>query len=409
MNCLDASLSAPRPFSEQPGRSRLPAPDCSLICAHDPARGARAAAAPGRRAASSRVSTGRQAQLELRRRCMAWPAPRRWSRRLARGAGRVCRRRGWRCWASPRTAAPGSCAAPASGPRRCGRGLLEARPDFRAWAGQAGVVDVGDVAVNPHLLTDDMLSEAQKQACRAAAYPALAPEESAAAAGGAAVDRRARAGAHLRPQRRRSSCWSWAAITAWPGRWCSVLKRRRAPALGIVQPDAHTDLLAERLGVRICFATWAYHANDLIGRSGRLVQVGVRASRPTARALGSDARRAPVLGRGDRRPRRGRHPRRDRRAPARRGVCSRSISPTTSTPPTPATLPRPARPRSGGLQPEFVTRPGRAGWGASSTWWAPTWSRWRRPIGSPEQSEKTVAVGSVSARHPRRLAESTRP
>jgi arginase family enzyme len=46
----------------------------------------------------------------------------------------------------------------------------------------------------------------------------------------------------------------------------------------IVHLDAHTDLLPERLGVRICFATWAYHANELVGRGGRLVQIGVRAS-----------------------------------------------------------------------------------------------------------------------------------
>ena len=36
--------------------------------------------------------------------------------------------------------------------------------------------------------------------------------------------------------------------------------------------------MPERLGVKYCFATWAYHANDLLGRGGRLVQVGVRAS-----------------------------------------------------------------------------------------------------------------------------------
>jgi agmatinase len=48
--------------------------------------------------------------------------------------------------------------------------------------------------------------------------------------------------------------------------------------LGIVQVDAHTDLLSERLGVRYCFGTWSYHANDLLGRGGRLVQVGTRAS-----------------------------------------------------------------------------------------------------------------------------------
>jgi guanidinobutyrase len=47
----------------------------------------------------------------------------------------------------------------------------------------------------------------------------------------------------------------------------------------IVQPDAHTDLLSERLGIRICFATWTYHANDLIGRQQRTIQVGIRATR----------------------------------------------------------------------------------------------------------------------------------
>jgi agmatinase len=45
-----------------------------------------------------------------------------------------------------------------------------------------------------------------------------------------------------------------------------------------VQPDAHTDLLSERLGIKYCFATWSYHANDLIGRGQRMVQVGTRAS-----------------------------------------------------------------------------------------------------------------------------------
>jgi len=46
-----------------------------------------------------------------------------------------------------------------------------------------------------------------------------------------------------------------------------------------VQSDAHTDLLSERLGVRYCFATWSFHANDLLGRGGKLVQVGIRATR----------------------------------------------------------------------------------------------------------------------------------
>jgi agmatinase len=51
------------------------------------------------------------------------------------------------------------------------------------------------------------------------------------------------------------------------------------PGFGLVQLDAHTDLLPERLGVRICFGTWSFHANELLGRGGRMVQVGLRASR----------------------------------------------------------------------------------------------------------------------------------
>jgi agmatinase len=63
---------------------------------------------------------------------------------------------------------------------------------------------------------------------------------------------------------------------AWPA--VAALAAAR-PGLGVVQLDAHTDLLPERLGVRLCFGTWSFHANQLLGRGGRLVQVGVRASR----------------------------------------------------------------------------------------------------------------------------------
>ncbi|MCA2981501.1 MAG: arginase family protein, partial [Myxococcaceae bacterium] len=50
---------------------------------------------------------------------------------------------------------------------------------------------------------------------------------------------------------------------------------------GIVQSDAHTDLLEERLGVKYCFATWSWHANEVLGREGRLTQVGIRATQRT--------------------------------------------------------------------------------------------------------------------------------
>jgi agmatinase len=63
---------------------------------------------------------------------------------------------------------------------------------------------------------------------------------------------------------------------AWPV--VAALARARTDRWAIVQPDAHTDLLETRLGVKYCFATWSFHANDLLGRDGRMVQVGIRAS-----------------------------------------------------------------------------------------------------------------------------------
>jgi len=65
----------------------------------------------------------------------------------------------------------------------------------------------------------------------------------------------------------------------WPV--ARAVARGREHEMGILHFDAHTDLLETRLGVKYCFATWAYHANELIGRSQRLQQVGIRISGKT--------------------------------------------------------------------------------------------------------------------------------
>jgi len=66
----------------------------------------------------------------------------------------------------------------------------------------------------------------------------------------------------------------WPAFASAHAHW----EKNRGRKIGLLHFDAHTDLLAERLGVKYCFATWAWHANELLGRDGRLVQVGIRAS-----------------------------------------------------------------------------------------------------------------------------------
>ena len=139
------------------------------------------------------------------------------------------------------------------------------------------VTDAGDVRVVPQLLDDAMLSDAQLAATRAALYgdpisdlPVSPLDQCALAlrllyATNPSVVPVVIGGDHS---------VGWPAFQTAFQHW-EVQRGRR---LGLLHFDAHTDLLPERLGVTYCFATWAYHANELLGRDGRLVQVGIRAS-----------------------------------------------------------------------------------------------------------------------------------
>ncbi len=155
------------------------------------------------------------------------------------------------------------------------RAALLAQPDHPLRA--ADVVDVGDVRVIPHLLSEGMLSAPQIAASRAALYgdAATALPVSPLALTTLALD----ALATLAPQAVPVVLGGDHSV-GWPAFEAAWRRHERdgGRRLGLLHFDAHTDLLPHRLGVDYCFATWAYHANELLGRDGRLVQVGIRAS-----------------------------------------------------------------------------------------------------------------------------------
>jgi guanidinobutyrase len=167
----------------------------------------------------------------------------------------------------------------AYGPRAVRAAVLRARPDYRELCAQQGVVDVGDVRVVPQLLHDEMLSDEQRRACQVALYGAAAKPDWPVSP--LSIAERVVDGLFALNPGLRVFMLGGDHSVAWP--IVAALARHTREPWAIVHPDAHTDLLPERLGVKYCFATWAYHANELLGRGGRLVQVGVRASgRPKA-------------------------------------------------------------------------------------------------------------------------------
>ena len=157
--------------------------------------------------------------------------------------------------------------------------LMQLRPDWAVELAELEALDLGDVFVVPQLLHDEMLSQAQRASAAAALYPTLSDGERAALPVSplSMLERALDLILAINPQvvpmvigGDHSNAWP---VTA------ALARTRPRGSFGIVQPDAHTDLLADRLGIRYCFATWSYHANDLLGRGGRMVQVGIRATR----------------------------------------------------------------------------------------------------------------------------------
>ncbi len=138
----------------------------------------------------------------------------------------------------------------------------------------AGLLDLGDVFVVPQLLHDEMLNAQQLAATRAALYPGIA--EPLPVSPLSIAERAWELIFTLNPEVK-PFVLGGDHSTALPG----VLALARRKAIAIVQPDAHTDLLEHRLGIKYCFATWSFHANEAIGRKQRLVQLGIRASGKT--------------------------------------------------------------------------------------------------------------------------------
>ncbi|MCA9546481.1 MAG: arginase family protein, partial [Myxococcales bacterium] len=117
------------------------------------------------------------------------------------------------------------------------------------------VVDVGDVRVIPHLLSEEMLSPAQIAECRAALYgdPHRALPVSPLALAERALD----ALAVLAPGAVPVVLGGDHSV-GWPAFAAAWRRHERdgGRRLGLLHFDAHTDLLPHRLGVRYCFATW---------------------------------------------------------------------------------------------------------------------------------------------------------
>lgn len=134
------------------------------------------------------------------------------------------------------------------------------------------VFDIGDVKTIPHLLDDKYLNEETLKICRDENYDGkelpVSPLSIAYETAKILFDSNKKilslGGDHS---------VSYPLVKAW-----LETKKKQGTKVAIIHFDAHTDLMDKRLGIDICFASWAYHMIDLLEKPSHLMQFGIRSS-----------------------------------------------------------------------------------------------------------------------------------
>ena len=147
--------------------------------------------------------------------------------------------------------------------------LLNSKEDLKFF-------DVGDVKVIPHLLHDKYLNQETIDKCRQALYDdakiALPVSPLSIAYDFAADFHR-----HF-PSKNIFMIGGDHSVSYPLVRAYLEAKKNQNKNVAVIHFDAHTDLLEERMGIDICFGTWASQIIPYLKTPAHLIQVGIRAS-----------------------------------------------------------------------------------------------------------------------------------
>lgn len=135
-------------------------------------------------------------------------------------------------------------------------------------------LDLGDIRVIPHLLHDEMLNAKTINDCRRALYEneSLELPVSPLSVTEFYLD-------HFYQEHPHSRVFaiggdhsvSYPLVRSWA-------RARPDKKIALLHFDAHTDLLASRLGIRVNFGSWTYHVREFFSHKDLLIQVGIRST-----------------------------------------------------------------------------------------------------------------------------------
>lgn len=135
--------------------------------------------------------------------------------------------------------------------------------------------DIGDVKTIPHLLHDKYLNEETIESCREAIYSS---NQKLPVSALSITEDFCQDFYTAFPNKKLLSLGgdhsvSYALVKPW-----LKSKKKQGIKTAIIHFDAHTDLMVKRLGIDICFASWAYHMIEHLDSPSDLIQLGIRSS-----------------------------------------------------------------------------------------------------------------------------------
>ncbi len=135
--------------------------------------------------------------------------------------------------------------------------------------------DLGDVKTIPHLLHDKYLNTETIKSCREALYSGqpLLPVSALSI-----TEHFCQNFYQQYPHKKiigmgGDHSVSYSLVKPW-----IRAKRSQNKKVAIIHFDAHTDLMPKRLGIDICFASWAYHMLEELEAPDDIIQLGIRSS-----------------------------------------------------------------------------------------------------------------------------------
>ena len=136
--------------------------------------------------------------------------------------------------------------------------------------------DLGDIKVIPHLLHDKYLNEKTIKQCQISLYQTH--EQDLPVSPLSIADDLCQKLWHYHPTAKLimlggDHSVSYPVVINW-----LKSRKKQKKRTAILHFDAHTDLSVERLGIDLCFGTWAYHILEHLTKPSDLIQFGIRSS-----------------------------------------------------------------------------------------------------------------------------------